>query len=767
MTKSIDQLLRKAQAFEKAEENVQAKEIYKHILSRFPKNNKALRGYAKLSKPPQVLVDNLISLFNSNRFQETVIAGRKLCEKFPEEPILYEILGAASLSLDNDVETLNYYKKLLQIQPKHTDALNNIGLVYYKLNLYDRAIEAYQKVVEFEPRFADAHYNLGNALGKFNQVRAACESYRKSLEIDPNDPEVLTNYGHALQRYGAFSEAVKYYEKAIEIDPSLSDVRASIEKVLEVKNTVERVIKDLLELEKYEPDAVPAIFTEAKVYETSGYNEAALDRYKLVSELDPNEKNAHLNTGMIHNRNCNYQPAIESFEKVIKIDPNISEAYFGLAKAQYEEGQLEAALENCKATNATRPDLEEVFDMMGTIQLALGDLDAALVSFKKVLTINPNSKRAHNNLGVAYYKLGDLDASIEAHKISVRVNPDSSLCHFNLASMFKHANDVNSAIECYDRAIQLEPDYVKAHWNLAVSHLYNKNFQEGWAKYEWRWKALPNMEFLQTYKQIWNGEKNKCVFLWAEQGIGDEIMFSSIIPELGVLCARLIIQVDDRLIPLFRRSFPNDIDFRPRTSRVPETEYDYHIPIGSLPRFFRQSAKDFEAISRGWLAASQFKTNELREKLTKDGSERIIGISWNSTKPREGAEHKVISLTQLAKKLHAPKTKLVNLQYGDVRNELLELKEKTNIEVAQLHEINNRDDIDGLASLIMACDKVVSISNATIHLAGALGKKSDVLIAFSGDWRWGDAQHSAYWYNSVRVCRQTSFDNWESSIEQL
>ena len=145
----------------------------------------------------------------------------------------------------------------------------------------------------------------------------------------------------------------------------------------------------------------------------------------------------------------------------------------------------------------------------------------------------------------------------------------------------------------------------------------------------------------------------------------------------------------------------------------------------------------------------------------------MIGISWHSTKLRNGTDRKRIDLTQLAEKLHAPKIQLVNLQYGDVSGELDCLRKEQKIEVIQAHGIDIKNDIDGLAALIMACDKVVSISNVTIHLAGALGKRSKALLDFSSDWRWGENEMTSYWYKSVFLHRQTEINNWDTVLKQL
>ena len=111
--------------------------------------------------------------------------------------------------------------------------------------------------------------------------------------------------------------------------------------------------------------------------------------------------------------------------------------------------------------------------------------------------------------------------------------------------------------------------------------------------------------------------------------------------------------------------------------------------------------------------------------------------------------------------------KLVNLQYGDVADEIAQLRKDHGIEVIEVPDIDNHDDIDGLAALIMACDKVVSIDNATVHLAGALGAKTKILLPFNNNWQWGTSGSSSYWYDSVELYRQQSANDWKQVLEQL
>ena len=148
-------------------------------------------------------------------------------------------------------------------------------------------------------------------------------------------------------------------------------------------------------------------------------------------------------------------------------------------------------------------------------------------------------------------------------------------------------------------------------------------------------------------------------------------------------------------------------------------------------------------------------------------ADTLIGISWLTTSSASNSINRNIALPALAQALSSPKTQLVCLQYGDVSDEIDRLEKEFDIKIIQVSEIDNKKDIDGLASLIMACDKVVSVANATIHLAGALGADTKALLPFSARWVWGTNQLSSCWYTSVTLCRQNKIGDWSSLLKSL
>ena len=755
----------------KAGETLQAEELYKKVLSQFPKNRKALIGYKKLKTPPQVEVDKLIGLFNNNQLKAAVSLGTSLASQFPRSFELHEIIGAAHMGLGLFKQAMMNYQKVLELNPKHTDALNNLGMILYEQGKFPEAVESYQKAVDIEPDFADAHYNLGNSLKKMGDLRKAVESYRASLAINPNDAEVLSDCGNALKDYGEFEQAIGCYIKVLKINPNLPDAKTYMDNAIQEKKEIEELIAVHHRSAEEELNAADLSFFKGTVLSVRGYPEAAIDSYNHVLSINPDRAEAHHNIGRLQERVEKLDAAICSYSKAIKVQPDYISAMLSMANALHKNGCPDASLEKCEQIISIKYEQAAAHSLMGVILSEKEENERALKNFQKSIKIDPNNASFHHNLGNHLRKNLDLSAAIASFDEAIRLSPATCPPYNNRGNCLKDIGKLDEAIQSFEQAIKLNPDHATYHFNMAICLIKNEQFNLGWQEWEWRWKAADEMDepvdYKSTSRPVWQPNGKQRVLLWPEQGLGDEIMFASIIPDLYALCSKLIVVVDRRLIPLFKRSFPADIDFRAKSDLVQEHEYDAHIPMGSLPLHFRQTIDSFKLASKGWLYACETRASSLRKKLISDGSEIVIGISWDSNRPRVGAEKKLIKLRQLATKLHGNKIKLVNLQYGNVENELDRLRKEHNIDVIQVPEIDVKNDIEGLAALIMACDKVVSISNVTIHLAGALGKKAQVLLAASSDWRWGLNPNISHWYASVYLHRQIKAGSWDNVLKEL
>ena len=115
---------------------------------------------------------------------------------------------------------------------------------------------------------------------------------------------------------------------------------------------------------------------------------------------------------------------------------------------------------------------------------------------------------------------------------------------------------------------------------------------------------------------MWEGEKDKSVFLWREQGIGDDIIFLGLVPEAYEAAGiAMTVSIDPRLVGICERSMPG-IEFLPAgKGSLQEDRFDYHLPMGSLPRLFRNSEKDFNKTREGYLKADMNRVEILRKEL--------------------------------------------------------------------------------------------------------------------------------------------------------
>ena len=338
----------------------------------------------------------------------------------------------------------------------------------------------------------------------------------------------------------------------------------------------------------------------------------------------------------------------------------------------------------------------------------------------------------------------------------------------NLGIVFRELGMLEESEDNYNKAIKLKPDYADAYNNLSFTLLLKNDFKKAYDLSEWRWKTKHNIgqKFIST-KPLWNGESGKRVFTWKEQGIGDEIMFCSMLSELKAKSEKLLVHCDKRLIPLFKRSFSKDIIYESDRKDISEQDYDAHIPMGSIYKHFREDLTSFTTTSKGYLKADEQKKLKIRNKLIKDKKQKLIGISWYTKSKIQMSSFRNILLNDLVTVLKTDNSKIVSLQYDQNINEITDLKNNLGIEIIQVPEIDNKNDLDGLASLISACDLIVSIDNFTVHLAGSLGVKTKILLPYTMHSRWGMKGDKSYLYDSVKLYRQKNLGDWSEVLKEL
>jgi hypothetical protein len=273
---------------------------------------------------------------------------------------------------------------------------------------------------------------------------------------------------------------------------------------------------------------------------------------------------------------------------------------------------------------------------------------------------------------------------------------------------------------------------------------------------------------MRPYPQpLWKGEKlasDGRLLIWNEQGVGDEIMFAGLVPDVIRTGNRCVLDCDARLNPLFARSFPGvEIVSTSDPDHRPELDFAAHLPSGSLPGVFRTTHVAFAATASPYLAADPFETKKFRADYA-DGK-RLAGLAWY-TKNRKTSRQRSIYLSMFAPCFACPGIRWISLQYGDP-DELEKHAALADARILIDRSVDPFSNIDRFAAQVAAMDLVVTIDNSTAHLAGALGIPTWVLLPFAPDWRWLLARDDSPWYPSLRLFRQPKPGDWHAVIQKV
>ena len=452
--------------------------------------------------------------------------------------------------------------------------------------------------------------------------------------------------------------------------------------------------------------------------------------------------------------------ALESYQKIIKKDPSLAGPYYNMGIILKRNGRVEEAIDSYNKAISLKPDYVQAYNNLGVLYKDNEKYENAITMFMKAKELQPDHQNSYYNLALIKKEQGLDEEAVELLLKVLDINPEHNRAKYRI-SITKFDNGLLEESKKYLQEILLSDEkHEGAAKYLAFIALKQVRFQEVWKYYEYRWKVSPGNKEIWPFedKPLWKGEKGSKVVLWREQGIGDDIIFLSLAPEVKKMCETLSVYVDPRLHSLCRRAMP-EIDFFKDMEELKEVESDYHLPMGSVPGVIRNDISDFDRTVTGYLKTDPQRVEALRKELGLDGKV-VIGISWKSLSST--FQTKSIQLRDMERIFTGLDIVLVNLQYGDIDEEIREFKEATGIDVLQCASVDNREDLDGLAALIEVCDLVVSTTNVTVHMAGALAKETWVLLPYVANFWWLLERTDSVWYPSSTLYRQPALKDWDS-----
>lgn len=403
--------------------------------------------------------------------------------------------------------------------------------------------------------------------------------------------------------------------------------------------------------------------------------------------------------------------------------------------------------------------------------------NAALPLAELAVHIHPTHPAGHIWAGCVLRNLVKFEEAETAFRRALALDPNQVTAMANLANVI-FERDPDEAIALLYRALKMDRSSNFIMQSLMLATLSVGDYERGWNLYNQRFR-YPNVaaqivkypDVIDGHNGHWDGytaevpdpdkpgaKKSAVVFLVGEEGIGERVLFASMIADVIAMGATPVIEMTsgfERFAPWFQRSFP-----QLRIAKGGEAcAIDYHITIGDLGHMFRRKPAEFPK-HRGYMTWDKARAAAFRRRLSPGP---VIGICYKSC--GNAGPLKSVGLDKLHGILDMPGATFVSLQYNDTPDERVADAPLLN----KIQDLDMMRDMDGVAALIGACDLVITVSSITAHMAGAMGKPVWTFIPGRAGrmWFWGLKGSESPWYPSMTLYRQEWGGNWQPAIDRM
>ena len=453
--------------------------------------------------------------------------------------------------------------------------------------------------------------------------------------------------------------------------------------------------------------------------------------------------------------------ALTCFEKAIELAPAFADAHSNRSHVLQGLKRHAEALDAAEAALANEPRHVDALLNRSNALAALNRLPEALASAAKALSVAPTHVQALNRHGSLLIDLGRYDEAARSLEQALRIDPNSIHALNNLANLHQQTGFIEKSIEVYEQALKIAPEHPNLNFNSAIARLSLGDFDEGWKRYEWRWKNPLFRSRKRNFSQpLWLGEfslEGKTILLHAEQGLGDTLQFVRYVPMVAALGAHVVLEVQGSLKPLLAQT--------KGITRILDTEeehppFDCHCPLMSLPLAFG-TRLDTIPNSGPYLEAPSERIANWKDKLA--AGKLRVGVAWSGSEKHKHDSNRSISFAALAPLLTEPGAKFFSIQREVRAGDAAPLSSNTNI----VHLGGDLDDFADTAAVISHLDLVVTVDTAVAHLAGAMGKPTWILVPFWADFRWLQHRTDSPWYPTATLFRQPRPNDWPAPIDQI
>lgn len=644
------------------------------------------------------------------------------------------------------------------------------GIAKFNENKFAEARLIFENIIKFDQNNFDALHCLGILNASEKKFEQAAIFFKKSLDIKPNHLLANNNYANLLIDYGKYHEALIFFLKCKELSPNNHAILLNIGKCFFFMNDLDSAYKYFEKSSNLKKNNIDALLNMSIVLQHKEDYKTANNLLDQIIEFNDNHFYAFHYKGISLEKMSLYEEAILCFERSITLKKDFKDPYIFLGKIFKTQKKYDSAIEILQKALVNLNDLESVYVNLSSIYIAINnnsfeaDYSKAISYSKKALSYNEDNFFALNNLAICLFQELKINEAIQAYERVIKINPEFAEAYRNIGILYNYVGDYKKSELNYEKSLKLEPEHDFSNFIFAETKLFQNKFKEAWHYFEYRFKDLGSTPAVKKPKfQIpqWTPDQGwKKILIYGEQGIGDQILFSTIVPELEKKFEKVSLLINERLCKVYKESFSGNIEILPINQPINEQLYDYQIPIGSLGQYFRNSIDEFR---------SPYPLLRINNDRFENGQKLRCGFTWQS-KGAPKSSQKSLNLELLKEVFEISDIEYFSIQYSADISEIDNLNQKLNNKISTPNDLDIFNDIYGLLKFIDSCDFIFSTSNTNAHLSAALGKPTFLLLpkGYGKIWYWeNDFDGKNLWYPSIKKFYQKNQGDWSDPISLL
>jgi hypothetical protein len=414
----------------------------------------------------------------------------------------------------------------------------------------------------------------------------------------------------------------------------------------------------------------------------------------------------------------------------------------------------------CEVLNDSPDDVDAMM-LIAYLFGKAGRHGLSLALLARASQVAPHRHEIWAGMGVSWQRMGNELRSRQMFQEGAKRKPGAYLNE--IATTYIEEGDWKRAEQLCRKVLAQHPDDHGAWTTLGYARLAQGDWREGWKGYAHSLMSEWRKEIILGDEPRWDGRKGANLFVYGEQGLGDEIMYASCVPDAARDAASVVLECDPRLEGLFRRSFPNVSVYGTRLKQgvdwLHRHQIDARVGVAGLPEYYRPEPAACPGTP--YLVADPERRMQWRVLLDSLGPRPKIGICWSGGKRWTKGAARTVGLEALRPLIESVDADWVSLQYKDPTDEI----QASGLPVHHWRRAVESNDYDDTAGLVAELDAVIGIHTTVHHLAGALGVPGLILVPSRPSHMY--ALPVMPWYGSARLFRQRDKEPWVATIKRL